>query len=482
MQRVGGFFAVLGMAVALVGCGGTTNPGAGAADLVPASAPLFVAMDTDLGSSQWHAVDQLANKFPDKQKAIDAAKKEMLKQGVDWDKDVKPALGPETDLVLLDFDHPNDVVVLMQPKDEQAFERTLKKGNAVDPANFVFHESFRGWMVMADKQAAIDAFKQASDSAKSTLAEDKTFSTAMDKAGEGLVRAYVNGAKVMAAARKFGGPQVAPYIDKLGTLDWITATVRAKSDGIAYDTTVHGTPGKIFKNGKGPVSDGSLQRVVPKDALLYFAFHGAKGQLASLKDNPVLSQPGFKQFGDVFQGLGSILQGENALYVRAPAGHDLPEVTFVAAPGRGVDGVAVLDRVLGRFSKEIGGRPRHTTVAGAPARILRSTPWFSLLYANVGGKLVVSNFPSAIRFTKSGGASLSESQSFNDTAKGAGMPDRPSAVLYVDIHSTIPAVERIGQMSIPPDVKRNLKPLQSAVEYAVSRSHEIQVSFFLRIQ
>jgi hypothetical protein len=37
-------------------------------------------------------------------------------------------------------------------------------------------------------------------------------------------------------------------------------------------------------------------------------------------------------------------------------------------------------------------------------------------------------------------------------------------------------------MRIPPDVERNLKPLRSAVEYAVSRSHEFQISFFLRIK
>jgi hypothetical protein len=31
-------------------------------------------------------------------------------------------------------------------------------------------------------------------------------------------------------------------------------------------------------------------------------------------------------------------------------------------------------------------------------------------------------------------------------------------------------------------VQRSLGPLRSAVEYAVSRSHEFQISFFLRIQ
>ena len=35
---------------------------------------------------------------------------------------------------------------------------------------------------------------------------------------------------------------------------------------------------------------------------------------------------------------------------------------------------------------------------------------------------------------------------------------------------------------VPGEISRNLKPLRSAVEYAVARSHELQVSFFLRIK
>ena len=82
----------------------------------------------------------------------------------------------------------------------------VKKGNAGDPSSKLVYEQFHGWTVMSDKQAAIDAFKQASDSAKRTLSEDKTFSSAMGKASDGIFRAYVNGPSVMAAARKFIGP------------------------------------------------------------------------------------------------------------------------------------------------------------------------------------------------------------------------------------------------------------------------------------
>jgi hypothetical protein len=450
---------------------------------VPATAPVYVSIDTDPDSSQWQTVNDLAAKFPDKQKAIDSAKQSMRKEGLDWDRDLEPALGPEIDVVMLDLEHPGEAVGLMQPKDKGAFERAVKNGNAgSDPGDKLFYEEYRGWEVMADKRSAIDAFTQASESAPRTLSEDGVFTRAMDKAGEGIVRAYVNGPKVMAVAHKAAGPGEKPFIDKLGRLDWLLVRLRAKSDGLGLDAIVHGTPGEALKTSGSSASVGSLRKLVPQDALLYLAFHGSKGMFGGLADNPMLQQqPGFAQFAPIFRDVGSILQGDNALYVRAPAGRRLPEVTFLAAPGTGVNGAAVLDRVLDRFRKEIGGRPRRMRIAGVPARLVGpGNP--AVMYANVGGKLVITDYPSGIRFTKEGGKALTDSDSYKEAASSAGVPDRPETVLYVDIHSTVPAVERLAHTPIPGAVKRNLVPLRSAVEYAVKRSHELEISFFLRIK
>jgi hypothetical protein len=443
---------------------------------------LFVVIDSDLRSSQWQTVNALANKFPDKQKAVDAIKRQLNKKGLDWKRDLEPALGPEVDVVMLDFAHPNETVALMQPQDEGAFERAVKKGNAIDPSSQLVYDKFHGWTVMSDKQAAIDAFERASDSSVRMLPEDGTFSSASGKSGDGILRAYVNGAQVMTAARNFLGPDAEPYFKKLGTLDWLLMTLRAKSDGIAWDTTVHGTPGKELDKVSEHASDGSLQKLVPKDALLYLAFHGSKGMLGGLGSNPILQQSGLKGLGDALQQLGRIMAGENALYVRAPGSSGLPEVTFIAAPEGGVDGAAALDRVLNRFAKELGGRPHRAVVAGVPVRVIGAGGRVTVQYANVKGKLVVTDLPSGIAFAKNGGKVLTDSREYQDAARSSGLPAKPQVVLYVDIHSTIPLIGRLGNGRIPASVERNLKPLRSAVEYAVSLSHEIQISFFLRIQ
>ncbi|MFL5946593.1 MAG: DUF3352 domain-containing protein [Gaiellaceae bacterium] len=462
------------------GCGGTTSSPASAADIVPASAPVFLALDTDRDSTQWQQVNALAGAFPDKQHAVDSFKRSLSEDGLDWDDDLEPALGSEVDLVMLDFAHPDHTVGLLQPRDEAAFERAVERGNKHGGSEQVFYETFRGWTVVANSQAAIDAFEQASDRASKTLSDDATFRAAMNKAGDGLVRAYVNGAKAMAAIRSYMGVEAERYFKRLGTLDWLTTVVRAKKDGIGWDTTVHGTPGSQLEHLQMTPSNGSLERFVPKDALLYLAFHGTKGMFDGVADNPVLQQPGFSGLGKVFEQLGQVLQGENAVYVRG-AGGSYPEATLVAAPGKGVDGAAALDKVIARFSRDLGAKPQRRTIAGVPARVL-GVGKVSLLYANVGGKLVVTNGKGALAFAKNGGATVAESTEYARASRSSALPPKPQAVLYVDIHSTIPAFERIANTRIPDGIRRNLQPLRSAVEYAVGRTHELQVSFFLRIQ
>jgi hypothetical protein len=83
MRRLPGVLAATALLAA--GCGGTTEqPGSGASTIVPASAPAFIAIDSNVASSQWQTINSLASKFPDKQKAVDSIKNDMNKDGVDW--------------------------------------------------------------------------------------------------------------------------------------------------------------------------------------------------------------------------------------------------------------------------------------------------------------------------------------------------------------------------------------------------------------
>jgi hypothetical protein len=471
MRRLTGVLAVTALLAA--GCGGTTGqPGSGASSIVPASAPAFIAIDSNAESSQWQTIDELASKFPDKQKGVDSIKQDLAKEGVDWAKDVKPALGDEVDVVWLDFaNNGEDVVVLTQPKSRAKFKALVAKAG-----DKVFYDTFKGWAVIAPTQKVIDRFEQESAGAKRVLADDRSFSDSMRRLGnDAVLRAYVNGTFLMRLAREAGGPQVEPYIDKLGTLDWIAARLGATSEGIGFDTIVHGTPGSLFK---GSSSSGALTTkllgTVPADALVYLSFHGARGMFDGLQRNPALNTPQLRRLAQPLEQLGRILQGENAIYARP--GKNIPEVTLVSTPES--LGTPIVDRMVEKLA---GTPPQAMTLGGTRVHAMASSG-MGLYYADVNGKFVVSDQPQGIRAAAGSGKSLSDSSEFRQAKDASGMPDKTWSALYVNIHASVPYAEKLAQHHIPAEIARNIKPLRSAVEYAAAHTHEVQVTVFLRIK
>jgi hypothetical protein len=462
-----------GTAVLAAGCGGTTGqPGSGASAIVPASAPAYIAIDSNAQSPQWQTIDELASKFPDKQKAVDSIKDDLVKNGADWERDVRPALGDELDFAWLDFaNNGEDVVGLTQPKSQAKF-----KALAAKASDKVFYDTFKGWTVIAPSRKLIDRFEHASATAKSVLADDSSFSSSMKRLGDDAVlRAYVNGKSLMRMAHKAGGAQLKPYLDKLGTLDWMAARLSATSEGIGFDTIVHGTPGSLFKGSGGSSSfSAKLLGTVPGDALVYLSFHGAKGMFNGLQQNPALNTPQLRQFAQPLQQLGRIFEGDNAIYARP--GQKIPEVTLVTTPD--TLGTPILDRMLKKFT---GAPPQALTVGGNRVHAMGSNG-MGLYYADVNDRFVVSDQPQGISATAGSGKSLSDSPEFRAAKDASGMPNQTSSALYVNIHASVPYVERLAQRHIPAGIARNIKPLRSAVEYAASHTHEIQITFFLRIK
>jgi uncharacterized protein DUF3352 len=478
-------------ALLAAGCGGTTAQiGAGASSIVPASAPAFIAVDTDPASPQWRTIDALAAKFPDKQKGVDSIKDSLRKDSkLDWEKDVKPAIGKELDLVWLDFENNGqNFVGLMQPANDAKFKQMVAKGNASekDPSNRVVYDTFRGWTVLASEQATIDSFEKASNSEANSLADDQAFKQSMQRLGkDAVLRAYVNGKFLTNLARRYGGAQIKPYLDKVGTLDWLALRTGATADGIGLDAIVHGTPGKLFKGipSSSAFSPKLLGRV-PENALIYLTFHGSKNMFAGLQKNALFNSPQYRQFAKSLADIGRVLEGENALYVRPGTARTpgtpfaIPEVTLISTPAKGTDGTAVIDRMVERFA---GTPPLAERVDGTPVHAMADNG-LGLYYANIDGKLVVTDQPSGIRGLKNGGKPLSKSAEFKDVADASGLPGKTYGFLYVDISSSIPFGEKLASQRVPAEIARNLKPLRSAVEYAASRTHELQVTFFLRIK
>jgi hypothetical protein len=62
------------------------------------------------------------------------------------------------------------------------------------------------------------------------------------------------------------------------------------------------------------------------------------------------------------------------------------------------------------------------------------------------------------------------------------MPAKTEGFFYVNVRGGISYGERLANTPLPEQIKRNLGPLRSAVEYVATRPSEVQITFFLRIK
>ena len=83
----------------LAGCGSGSDVG-GAADVVPADVFLYASVDTDFDGEGWAALEEFAARFPggDNLLAVARRRGQLGEEGIDFETDVKPALGDEVAL------------------------------------------------------------------------------------------------------------------------------------------------------------------------------------------------------------------------------------------------------------------------------------------------------------------------------------------------------------------------------------------------
>jgi len=207
---------------------------------------------------------------------------------------------------------------------------------------------------------------------------------------------------------------------------------------------------------------------------------------AGLEKNELFAQvPEMKRYSNVFRNIGRLLEGENALYVRPTGAGKIPEVTFIAEPAAGTNGATTLDALIKRYQKEMELRslPTHKTIGGVDTRLVPTddTPKY-VYYANVGKRLVVTDYPVGITTLSGSPAPLTQSADYNGAKRASGMPDKTQGFVYVNISGGMSYAQRLMDTPLPGQVRRNLRPLRSAVEYAATRPSELQVTFFLRIK
>jgi hypothetical protein len=483
--------AALSLVLAACGSGGGNSAFSGGstpsgAALVRTGLFAFVSIDSDTGSGQWQQLDDLAHKFPGRDKAMAQFKGELTKDGVDYDSDVNPALGPELDLAVVSggTEESTKVVGLTKPDDPAKFKALVTKLNKSDSGGdtAVYREVGDGWYAISDSQAAITSALKGDGTA---LADADTFKQAMGKlSGDALVKTYVDGQQVnqlISRAAATSGSTLGTGSLGLDNVKYISGAISAEDDGLR----VHGAS----SGGNLGSGDFASQLIgsVPESAfaLLDFSGTGLTEQLDQLRTTP--------QFGDAAKELTeylgisidelmSLLDGEVAFYAR-PAGV-IPELTLALHPQDESAALAALDKLAAHVAAETGGQVQSGTQGGHQVKTF-DVGQFAIHYGSVGdGKIVLTTGLNGIADYGSG-SSLEDSADFKEAKGAAGMPDSTGDVVYVDIKNLLPLIEGAAALSggsLPPHALENLQPLRSLLAWSEGGSESRTFDAFLEIK
>jgi hypothetical protein len=474
------------LAIAATGCGtaqkaASTPEGAGFA---PASTAVYVTGVTDPDSSQWAKADELLGRFPGREKLLAEARKELQKDGLTWEQDVKPALGSELNLALLDFnDAEHNYVFFTKPKDQAKFDHLLETGD--DPQ---VHREVDGWTVFADNAQALDNFEQARE-VGDTLADVPEFQDAMaHEPDDAVLRGYVSGQRLydlieQEAAKSPDARDLRRFSQSFGKLESVSFSSGAKDDGLAIQAAYQS---------KGLPTTGSfspeLDQTLPANALAYVAF----GNLEDAFDNVLLSGdesiPGIKtKITELEQALGFSIksdllplfskQGAIAVY---RGGTETPNVLVALE----VPDEAAARKVVDRFAAlaSLGGQEvLPVPIQGLEGKqIVLDQLTITVVVAD--GKLVLSNDAGLVDQAFGNGEKLAMDPVYEEALDSSGAPREMSSLVYLNLQSGIPYVFRSAFGSVSPEVRANTAPLHSTVLYSKQDGDRATISGFLTIK
>ncbi len=479
---------VTGLAVVAAGCGGSSSSSAAGAEVAPASAPVFISVNTDFEGDQIATFRTLLDKFPGSDGLLRMALAELEQDDVDFEQDVKPALGPELDIVVLDLgqgaDAPDpEVVALLQPGDPAKLDALLEKDTGGTPT---VKEEVDGWTVLADSQASIDRFKEMRSSG-GTLSDSGGFADAMEGLpDDALARAYVNTDAIVEAyrvAEPLGGAQAFDQLFPNGVPS-VGATVSAEEGGLRFQATGKTTqPTDTF--------EASLPDELPAGALAYVGFDNlAKGVRESLNSAGEANQQFDQQLGQIELVLGLSLdrdvlplfeqEGAIAVYPAA-SGSDTPGIQLVMKVDDPEQAVGTIDKLLARAAQFAPGipTPQSIDIGGVKAKTVEYEGT-TIIYAGFDGKLVITNAADTIEAMQGGGEKLSDDETYSSARESTDVPGETSGILYVNLNTALDLAQSLTGQS--PQVQENVEPLDSFLLYSTADDDRVTVSGFLAIQ
>ena len=474
----------VGTALLLGGCGGGSPGNAPAgANIAPENALAFVSVDTNTDGSQWTTTRDLLAKFPVHDRLSAAIERSLSEQGVDFERDVKPAFGNEVDLVVLapaSAGASPTVVALTQPDDESKLEALLDKANTP-----YVKENVEGWTAIAQTQADLDRFDEARKNG--TLDESDRFKSASSALeSDALVSFYVDGKQLGGAVRNALQGQSVPFAFNPTNAEWLSGALRARDDGFLLRASAKGAESQsaTFKS--------ELVDEVPARTVAFVSFSNLEQGLRRLRNSLAQSMPFIDpQIGQVESALGVSLERDilplfaNEGAIALAPGEPFPAVSLILKVDDETKARGTLDRLARGIARLAGLEPPVSTeIAGTSAGqlVVRN---FSVFYAVFDGKAVITTARDGIAGLRESGGKLGDDATFKAAKDASGMPDDTAGFVYVDIQKAANLAYDLAQAGgkrVPADARANIDPLESLIAYSARDGDRTDVTALVRIK
>ena len=501
------------LALALAACGGSdsgsTNSLAGigegdgespaAAELLPADVPILLTLNTDLESEEWKLASDIAARFPASQDAIDSALSSLAGGGVDFDTEVRPALGSDITIAMLELTEDDPpIAMVLQPNDPSKLDELLTKGQADDPGSSPAWRVIDDWYLLADDEAALDALIASTEQA--SLADAPRFSELMSALpGNSLARMWISPSVTQAlvdqtAADNPDGIEALQDLlggVSLGTFEGAAFAILATEEGaelVGISKTVGATVPSV---GTSKILD-----LAPAGAIAFVSTRDLRQSVQQTIDAALQAQPDAEaQLGQFEALLGltieddllPLFENEHAVYVRP--GEPIPEITIVLSPDDSAESASLINRLL--VIAELGGdslalQSEEITIGDRAAQSI-TLDGQTVYFADVEDHLVITTTMAGIAdFGAS--ESLKDDERFSAVADAAGLPDETAGFIYLDVGEILglaslgSSLGLPGSNSVDQATLDNLAPLGALLVFGTASADEQQFAALLTIE
>jgi hypothetical protein len=480
--------AAIAAVVALAACGGGGATTAAAvsdgARLAPASVPAYAEIDTTVGGAEWRRADALLQRLPAREDLLKTLERELAAAGLDWERDVRPALGDTLYLVRLDPSRKGTEVGYTRPAEPARFDDLLDRLR--DPE--LVHRRLGPWTLFAESQGALDRFEQLRAD-EGTLADEDWFREATDPLpASALARVVLDGAAVQQALEASSRDgMLGSLAPALGSPRYLAAALAAGSDGIELTGATRVDDGAEL----GSFVPGLPERI-PSGALVYVGFGDVQpllrralasaesGNLAfSLGRAAVEAALGLTVEDDVLPLFGR--EGALALY---PGTGGKPRVALYL----GVDTArarSLLDRLgradLGPLGEDI--RTRTFRLDGTDVlEVSYPKEHVRLLAAVADGMLVITGDEETLRDSLDGGPSLADDAGYRRARSVVPVPREVTGLLYADVSTVLAERRGADAEPLPKSVRESMDALGPLLAYGEQDGSELMVHGLVAVQ